>query len=189
MSTAVETFTLLDNFTAAERSQFGTAWYLQSDQSMGGESEGHFEVHNEASPPYLAFTGQVSLQNSLRPEDGGYIQVSLPLLYSRRLYDASALTGVRLVCQSQQDSPIHPQHYEVRLQTRELSMPWQYYRCRFQPSQDTQTLDLPFSAFEAVRTSHPLNPAYLLLLGIVAGQDNFTPQLNMYKVGFYGSSQ
>ncbi len=189
MSTTVETFTLLDDFHTAERSRFGTAWELNTDQSMGGESEGHIAVHNDATPPYLALTGQVSLRNRLRPEDGGYIQASLPLLYARRLYNASALTGVRLVCQSLQERPIAPHHYEVRLQTRELSMPWQYYRCRFQPGHDVQTLDLPFSAFEAVRTSHPLNPAYLLLLGIVAGQDNFTPQLNMYKVGFYGSSQ
>lgn len=188
MTTVTQTFVTLDDFAHADHSHFGTAWQFQSDQSVGGESEGGFTIHSESSPPYLELTGQVSLQNRLRAEDGGYLQVGLPLLYARLLYNASAFTGVRLTCACPQEAAIAPEHYEVRLQTRELSMPWQYYRQRFQPTAEQQHIDLPFSAFESVHTSHPLNPAYLLHLGIVAGQANFKPQLHLYKVGFYGPS-
>lgn len=180
-------FTPLDTFTAPEQSTFGTRWEIQTDQNMGGQSQGSLHRQSEASPPHLTLTGSVSLENTQRTEDGGFIQATLPLVRSRQLYNAQAYLGVRIVCNSVQQLPIHPQHHGVRLYTRELSMPWQHYLHHFQPTAEIQAFELPFSHFTAVNTSHELSPAYLMSLAIVTGQENFSPHLNIYEVGFYGN--
>jgi len=179
----------VDTFSDAQASGFGTAWEIQTDQSMGGRSQGTFHIHPEAEAPHLTLKGEVSLENTERPEDGGFIQVTLPLVRSRQLYDAQKYTGVRIVCDCAQEAPIKGQHYALRLSTRELSMPWQYYEHAFQPTQSRQCFDLAFQDFRVVNTSHPLNPAYLMSLSITARNDTFAPHLNIYEVGFYANTQ
>lgn len=175
----------LDSFSAPQQSTFGTSWEIQTDQNMGGESQGNLHSQSKSSPPHLTLTGSVSLENTQRAEDGGFIQATLPLVRSRQLYNAQAYDGVRIVCNCTQQIPIEPQHYAIRLYTRELSMPWQYYQHHFQPTAAVQTFELPFAHFAAVNTSHELNPAYLMSLAIAAGQAAFIPHLNIYEVGFY----
>lgn len=181
-------FTPVDTFEQPHESTFGTLWEIQTDQSMGGESQGTLHRQSDASLPHLTLMGSVSLENTQRKEDGGFIQATLPLVRSRQLYNAQAYCGVRIVCACEQDQPIKPHHYALRLYTRELSMPWQYYTHYFQPTQTTQAFELAFADFAAINTSHELNPAYLMSLGITAGQDIFTPHLNIYEVGFYGNA-
>ena len=181
-------FTPLDTFQHAERADFGTTWSCQSDRSLGGESQGELHIFTEAKPAYLRLSGTVSLKNTLRPEDGGFIQAALPLLYARHLYNASAYDGVRIRCALSPATDPTQGHYEIRLQTRELSMPWQYYGHAFQPTHQIQSLDLCFDDFQRVNTSHPLNSAYLLNLSVVAGQAVFSPELNIYELGFYAHS-
>jgi hypothetical protein len=181
-------FAPVDTFTNPQASTFGTRWEVQTDQSMGGQSQGELRPCRLADAPYLTLTGTVSLENTERPEDGGFIQATLPLIRSRQLYNAQAYAGVRIVCACEQAMPIKENHYALRLSTRELSMPWQYYTHYFQPTPGRQTFDLPFNNFTVVNTSHQLNPAYLMSLSITAGNDTFVPHLNIYEVGFYGNA-
>lgn len=182
-------FTAVDTFTHSQASTFGTKWEIQTDQSLGGKSQGELQIHSASDAPYLTLTGTVSLENTERPEDGGFIQATLPLVRSRQLYNAQNYLGVRIVCACRQQTPIKDHHYALRLSTRELSMPWQYYTHHFQPTQVIQAFDLAFSNFAVINTSHELNPAYLMSLAITAGNDTFAPHLNIYEVGFYRNVQ
>ncbi len=168
----------LDNFASAERSAFGTRWECLTDESMGGTSTGNLIFHTAEA--YAELRGQTHDSEHLKYTEP-FVEWSLPLLYSRQLFDAREYRGVRLRCAS--ELPAAQEQYAVHLHTRELSMPWQYYRQNFVPGEQVQWFELPFTAFEAVNTNHPLNPAYLLSLGVVTTAPE--SYLKLFGVEFY----
>lgn len=166
---------ILDDFADAEQARFGTQWIHFTDQVMGGLSEGQSEVTLKDDRSCLHLSGAVSLDNM-----GGFVQVALPLVHSRYLFDARHFQGVSLLCQSPE-----PEGYYVHLRTRELSMPWQHYRATFFPGRSWTQCQIPFEAFIPSGTGHPLNLSRLTRLGIVAGRKVFQPELYLAEVGFY----
>lgn len=163
---------LLDDFQQAEQARFGTRWLAFSDQVMGGRSELSLQHGPGAT---LTLTGQLSLENQ-----GGFIQAALPLVHSRHLFDARHFTGVHICCQARQ-----PGSYFVHLRSKELSMPWQHYRAPLPASAEWQCFQIPFSAFEARRTNHSLNLAYLTRLAVVAAGFAGPAELCLSEIGFY----
>ena len=166
---------LLDDFSDSERALFGTTWIQFSDQVMGGLSEGQAQYTQKDSLNCLRLSGAVSLDHM-----GGFVQVELPLVHSRNLFDAEQYKGVYVLCQS-----IEPEGYYIHLRTRELSMPWQHYRAAFFPGRIWTECQIPFEAFIPTSTGHPLNVQRLTGLGIVAGRRSFNPELYLAKIGFY----
>jgi hypothetical protein len=167
---------LLDDFQHPnEVSRFGTRWFIFSDQVMGGcsSARAHYRQHNGLRS--LCFEGQVSLENQ-----GGFIQLALPLVHSRYLFDARHFQGVHLRVKAEQR-----EGWYLHLRTRELSMPWQHYRAAFFPTTHWQTLEIPFELFYPIGTNHPLNLERLTRIGIVAGQQDFEAQLELREIGFY----
>ncbi|HEY9841459.1 MAG TPA: CIA30 family protein, partial [Candidatus Obscuribacterales bacterium] len=157
---------------------FGTAWLLFSDQVMDGASQ--------ARSVYEIVQGQpcVRLQGELEPGSlNGFIQLALPLVHSRYLFDARHFAGVRLRCRSPQADG--GEGFSIQLRTRELSMPWQHYRAPFVPTAEWQHHLIPFADFVPVQTAHVLNLERLSRLAIVAGPPPQSVDLWLAEVGFY----
>lgn len=175
---------LLDNFAYSEKSCFGSSWEAINDQPMEGLSQIELHHQNQSSPTSLRIRGQVQL---LPP--AGYIEAALPLIHSRRLFDAREFTGVCLKAQIQappETTQIKTsERFFVRLQTRELSMPWQYYQAAFSPTSHWQTFQIPFSQFQAINTTHLLNPERLTRISIAAANFDFEVDLTLSEIGFY----
>lgn len=168
---------LLDDFSREDGcSLFGTEWLVFSDQVMGGHSEIRVQRIQEPTGAFLRIKGEV------RPENQkGFIQVALPLVHSRYLFDARHFQGVYLQARAWQK-----EGWSIHLRTKELSMPWQHYRAPFYPTPEWTTYEIPFTLFYPVSTIHPLNLERLTRLGIVAaGEQAFQPQLELRAIGFY----
>jgi len=168
---------LLDDFQDPERSRFGTLWLGFSDQVMGGGSElvwSHLPARDE-DPACLQLQGQ--LQPA--PQTGAFVQVALPLVHSRYLFDARHFSGVHLRCCSPE-----PQGYFIHLRTKELSMPWQHYRAAFVPQPEWSDCQVPFAEFEAVSTTRPLNLERLTRIGVVAALSAAESQAELAETGF-----
>jgi hypothetical protein len=167
---------LLDDFSREDGvSLFGTEWILFSDTVMGGESQAYSQRCKSDKGSCLELGGNVSLAHR-----GGFIQLALPLVHSRYIFDARHFQGVHLVARANQ-----PEGWFIHLRTRELSMPWQHYRAVFFPTPDWAIHTIPFELFYPVSTSHPLNLERLTRIGIVAGQREFKAAIQIQEVGFY----
>lgn len=166
---------LLDNFDHPDGvSSFGTEWILFSDQVMGGHSQACVKTLTTSEGPCLHLQGQVNTQ------DGGFIQVALPLVHSRYLFDAAHFQGVYLTAKSP-----HTEGYYIHLRTRELSMPWQHYAAPLRLTPEWKEYQLPFDMFYPVSTGHPLNLERLTRIGLVAANQDFEADLKVAEIGFY----
>ncbi|MEL7046798.1 MAG: CIA30 family protein [Pseudomonadota bacterium] len=149
--------TLIDDFSDPTRARNGQSWRFFSDRVMGGVSLGTAEHETVDGRPALRLTGDVSLENN-----GGFIQVALDLTAEGRTLDASAFTGVELTLRGDGAD------YAVNLRTSDLRYPWQSYRAAVASAASWTTHRVPFAAFLAQRTDHPLNPARLRRIGLIA---------------------
>lgn len=164
---------VLDDFSTATRSRFGTEWIYGSDEVMDGSSRGQLAWSEADGRHLLRLSGEIET-------DTGFILAALPLVHSRYLFDARHFAGVELCVRSPE-----AEGFWLQLHSKELSMPWQHYRAPFAPGPDWQTLQIPFSAFVPVGTAHELNTERLNRLAIVAGQRRFSPDLEISEIGFY----
>jgi len=169
---------LLDNFESRQSASFGSSWVAQNDQPMGGHSR--IEItHCQQADHYLEIKGQVKNE-----PPAGYIEAALPLIRARHLFDARLFEGVYVRTQSGLP-PSETDHYFIRLQTRELSMPWQFYQAPFSPPAELTGIKIPFINFQAVNTSHTLNLERLTRISVTASNGDFTVDLKLSEIGFY----
>ncbi len=169
---------LLDDFASADQSRFGTSWFLFTDEELGGHSSGKLQIKQADSEQTV-----LELSGSVRTETG-FIQAALPLIHSRYLFDARHFSGMHLVCRNLNPNSDTSGYY-LQLRTRELSMPWQHYSAAIQPGQNWSELQIPFSEFKPISTTHKLNLERLSRVGIVAGLQVFKPDLQIAEIGFY----
>lgn len=140
---------LIDDRSAASPA----LWRFFTDAVMGGVSSGQMSDQPVAGRAALCLTGRVSTENR-----GGFIQMAL---------DVPAPTGgpwrgIEL------DVLGNGLHYGLHLRTRDMSLPWQSWRARFETTPSWQTVQLPFERFEPYRTSGRLEPAAIRRLGVLA---------------------
>ncbi|MBN1956850.1 MAG: CIA30 family protein [Desulfuromonadales bacterium] len=141
-------------------SRLGTEWRLVTDQVMGGVSRGTLHQERYAGRNCLRLRGEVSTANN-----GGFIQMALDLS-TEKTFDASVYTGLELIVAG------NGENYNLHLRTTKLWLPWQSYRAGFKTTATWQTLFVPFTAFEAYRTTRPLDLNQLKRIGLVAiGKD------------------
>jgi len=128
---------LLDDFTHREaRSTLGTRWTGFTDRVMGGRSEMQAGVVETGQGPALRMRGTVRLENN-----GGFIQIRLPLAADGETLDASGFDGVRLQVRG------IPGAYFVHVRTPDCRRPWQYYRADLPVTAQWREIFVPFSAF------------------------------------------
>lgn len=165
---------LIDDFRRGDGcSALGTRWEGFSDQVMGGQSEmqmGYREVDGRRA---LNLRGQVRLENR-----GGFIQARLPLGPAGGTLDASRWHGIRLTVRGS------PGPYFLHLKTRQLWLPWQYFRARIAVQADWREQFVPFSTFEGVATGKSLDVRSLKTIAIVAYGEAFMADVDVAQLAF-----
>ena len=175
--TPPESLLLLDDFTNANGvSTHGTAWQSLTDRVMGGRSDMRAEIVQEADSRFLRMTGRVSLENN-----GGFIQVRLPLRDGEELLDARDYRGIEL------DVRGSAGNYFVHVRTSQNVLPWSYYAAPLPVSEQWQTVRIPFDEFSGssmFRRGTP-NLRRLQSIAIVAGTTAFEADIAVRRIGLY----
>lgn len=166
---------LLDDFARDDgRSSIGTSWRFFSDTVMGGVSNGASAREVVDGRRCLRLTGRVSLENN-----GGFIQVALPLHPSDKPVDAGAYKGIRLLVRG------NGERYYVHLRSRSTWLPWQYYAAPFETTGSWEVVDVPFAAFEPASLRAPLDTKGLKRVAIVAAKRAFDADVAIARVELY----
>lgn len=166
---------LIDDFTRTDRrSALETAWSMFTDRVMGGAStaESGFDVLDGRR--CLRLRGEVSLENN-----GGFIQVALPLLREGGPFDASDYTGVRLWVRGNGET------YHIHLRTPDNQRPWQYYSGEFTAGEEWRPVEIPFAGFQPKNLRRPLDPSRLLRIALVAIEKEFRADVAAARLEFY----
>lgn len=164
-----------DRRSGTMETSLGGKWQLISDQVMGGVSSGSATITEKDGRSCVQMTGNVSTDNN-----GGFLQIALDL-NDGKTFDASQYTGIKLDVWGNQED------YGLHLRTKGLWFPWQAYRSNFKAMPEWKTITLPFSEFQAYKTSQALNPAKLKRIGLVAIGRDFEADICLGKVRLYRS--
>ena len=168
-------FILIDDFSkSGGLSSFGTEWRMFTDRVMGGRStaDWRFETINERRCVHL--WGDVSLANN-----GGFIQVALPLTRNGKAFNAGSYSGVRLWVRG------NGEKYHVHLRSRRTRFPWQYYGAGFVAGDSWSMIELPFSDFNAERLKARLNSDKLTRIAVVAIGEEVKADVAVARIEFY----
>lgn len=163
---------VLDDFTRADGlAANGQPWRGFSDRVMGGISREQVSREVLDGRPCVRLRGQVRLENN-----GGFVQVALPLDPGGQPLDASAWDAVELLVRGNGEA------YYVHLRTTDTRAPWAYYRASFVAEPAWRPVRLPFASFAPVASRLPLDPRRLTRLGVVAYGKPFTADVAVARV-------
>ena len=167
---------LLDEFSSADgRSSLDTRWQGFTDRVMGGISDlsaGYVETDRGAA---IRMTGSVRLENN-----GGFIQLRLPLSASDTSLDISEFNALRLVARGQ------PGAYYVHLRTQDNRRPWHYYAAPIEVGPDWQTIVLPLREFQAHGTRQTLDLTQARSIAVVAYGERFEADIEVLQMELIG---
>lgn len=166
---------VIDDFSREDgRSALGTAWRLFTDRVMGGVSTAASGYDVVAGRRCLRLRGEVSLANN-----GGFVQVALPLLVEGGPFDASAFRGVRLRVRGNGET------YHVHLRSPNNTRPWQYYSAEFSAGPEWRWVNLPFADFRPKNLRRPLDASRLLRIALVAIDREFRADVAVSGLEFF----
>jgi len=169
---------LLDDFSRSDgRSAFGTSWTGFTDRVMGGLSDLEVGYVDTGEGPALRMRGTVRLDNN-----GGFVQVRLPLIVDRQPLDASAFD--RFVVEARG----RPGPYYLHLRTPQTRRPWAYYRAALEIGEDWQRIEVPLSAFDGEAIDAPLDLSRLLSVALVAYGKEFEADLVVRRISLMGAA-
>jgi hypothetical protein len=166
---------LIDDFSKADGiSSLGTQWRMFTDRVMGGLSSASsgFEVIDGRR--CLRLQGSVSLENN-----GGFVQVALPLELNGRFFNAGDFKGIRLWIRG------NGENYHVHLRTDQTFRPWQYFGAEFPTSGKWEEVEIPFQKFKPENFNGQLNAEKLRRIGIVAIKKEFQVDIAVSRLEFY----
>ena len=165
---------LLDDFTGPQGvSTHGTRWMAFTDRVMGGVSDGRV-TWVEEDEPRMRLEGEVSLENN-----GGFVQVALPLEGEQGSLNAAEYAGVRLRVRG------NGSEYYLHLRTEDCQRPWQYYAAAFPTLEAWSTVEIPFSAFSPESLSKALDTGSLLRVAVVAAKKAMQAEVEIARVELY----
>lgn len=167
---------LIDNFSSSQ-SALGTTWEGFTDRVMGGVSDMRIGIGSEDGRRHLYMAGEVSLKNN-----GGFIQARLLLRDgTRKSFDASAYTGIRLVVKARGDG------YYIFLRTAKNIFPWSFFMAPIEAGEGWQELRIPFSAFTKgdFGSFFQLDLKDLSSIAVSAYKKEFAADLKLREIGFY----
>lgn len=151
-----------------------TRWRGFSDRVMGGVSREQVSIEELAGRRCIRLRGEVRLENN-----GGFVQMALPLDAGGAPFDAGDFRGIRLLVLG------NGEEYLVHLRSSQTRLPWQYYRAPFVAGPDWQTIELPFASFRPERLAEPLDRRRLTRIGIVAYGRRFSADVAVAQLGLY----
>jgi hypothetical protein len=166
---------LVDDFARDDGvSSLATAWQRFTDQVMGGRSRAASVIEVLDGRRCLRLTGEVSLANN-----GGFIQVALPLADRGRTLDAQGWTGLRLLVRGAGDG------YYLHLRTSDCRLPWQYYDVALPCGPQWSEVEIPFADFQPRSLGAALDLSGLQRLGVVAGKKAFAADIAVARIELY----
>ena len=170
---------VIDRFSSPDaRSDIETYWQLSTDRVMGGISEGkaYLTPKNETGEQYiLKLSGEVRLENN-----GGFIQVRLPLTSGNRPFDASEYSGIALQVRG------NGEQYYIHLRTTQSRFPWAYYYQAFTAPGEWARIELPFESFIGENIpSGGFREDLLVSLAIVAAKERMNADIEVSRVSLY----
>ena len=160
-------------------------WKFQSDQVMGGVSQGDVSLVQDGDMFFFRLTGDVSTRNN-----GGFVQfrskVSLfnkPEMF-QLIHNADKggqeLEGVRLKVRG------NGERYHVMIRTYSTWSPSDYYYHTFDTSIDWQQVDLPFSEFRRSKSGEmDLGADQMRDFAVVAYGRDFKSDVSVSNISFY----
>ncbi len=151
------------------RAATGAEWSCVSDQVMGGVSAGRLLRAGDA----LHLSGAVSLDNN-----GGFLQMALPLAPRGQVFDAAQFDGLRLRVRGNDAG------YNLHLRSADMTAVWQSWRARFHARDDWHEVVLPFAGFTPHRTDLAFDPRRLTRLGLVAIGREMAVDLHLARLEF-----
>lgn len=150
------------------------SWRAFSDQVMGGISQEQVTIEEIDRKRCVRLRGEVRLENN-----GGFVQVALPLEAQGGPLDARSYTGVRLLFWG------NGEEYRLHLRTTDCRRPQQYYWAPFVAEARWQPVDLPFAAFQPKWLDTRLDTSALIRLGVVAYGRRFLADVAVAGVALY----
>ena len=166
---------LIDDFSnTVGVSSFGTPWRMFTDRVMGGLSSASSGYEVIKGRSCLRLQGWVSLENN-----GGFVQVALPLDGNGRFFDASEYKGIRLW------SLGNGEMYHVHIRTSQSRRPWQYYSAEFTADGEWTKVEIPFDRFKPESLDDPLNAQKLARIAIVGIEKEFNADVAISRLEFY----
>jgi hypothetical protein len=170
---------LIEDFSRSDGvSPLGTRWMGFTDRVMGGASDQQVTLEAIDGQRALRLRGQVRLENN-----GGFIQVALPLAGAREAMDASGFGGVRLLVRG------NGEQYAVHLRTSATRLPWQYYEATFTAGPAWTTVELPFERFTPQALWSPIDPARLTRVAVVGAKRAFTADVAVGRLELYADGR
>jgi hypothetical protein len=166
----------IDRLDTPGTSDLGTQWSAITDGVMGGLSDLKVTVERIAETPCYRMRGRVRTANN-----GGFVQMALPLALSRRGLDARPWTGLRLRVRGNGEA------YALHLRTTEHRMPWDYHSTDFVAGPEWTEIDVPFSQFKRSTGGGPVDTQHLLRLALVGIGRDFQADLALASVALYAA--
>jgi hypothetical protein len=160
-------------------------WKYQSDQVMGGVSEGDTSLMQDGDMFYFRLTGDVSTKNN-----GGFVQfrskVSLfnkPEMFQlihKAHKEGEGLEGVRLNVRGNGET------YHVMIRTYFTWSPSDYYYQTFETRPNWQQVDLPFNKFKSSKyRQRGLEVDQIRDFAVVAYGRDFKSDVSVSEISFY----
>ena len=160
-------------------------WKYQSDQVMGGVSEGDASLVQDGDMFFFRLTGDVSTRNN-----GGFVlfrsKISLfnKLEMFQLIHNADKggqeLEGVRLKVRG------NGERYHVMIRTYSTWSPSDYYYHTFDTSPDWKQVDLPFSEFRRSKSGDmDLGADQMRDFAVVAYGRDFKSDVSVSNISFY----
>ena len=166
---------LIDDFTRSDGvSSLGTPWQRFTDQVMGGRSTATSDLGVVDGRRCLRLTGEVSLANN-----GGFIQVALPLAARGGTLDAQGWTGLRLLVRGTGEG------YYLHLRTADCQFPWQYYGAKLPCGPQWFAVEIPFADFRPESLAAELDLSRLQRLGVVAAKQAFAADIAVARIELF----
>ncbi|NTV04062.1 hypothetical protein HGA89_03965 [bacterium] len=166
---------LIDDFSRdGGVSSLATDWRRFTDRVMGGRSQATSAVEILDGRRCLRLAGEVSLANN-----GGFIQVALPLAARDGALDARGWTGLRLLVRGAGDG------YYLHLRTADCRLPWQYYGAALPCGPEWSEVEIAFADFRPESLGAALDRSRLRRLGIVAAKKAFAADIAIARIELY----
>jgi len=166
---------LIDDFSSeGGTAAVGTEWRLFTDRVMGGVSDATFAMETIEGRRCLRLRGRVSLENN-----GGFVQLALPLTKDNRSFDAGRFKGVRVWVRG------NGKTYHIHLRTSQTRLPWQYFSAAFDAGAAWREVELPFDRFKPENLRAPLDTRNLERIALVAIGEEMDADISISRLEFY----
>ncbi|MFO7730639.1 MAG: CIA30 family protein [Spirochaetia bacterium] len=168
---------ILDDFSDADEiSSIGTRWQGFTDQVMGGRSRIQTQFLQENEKIFLRMQGEVSLENN-----GGFIQIRLPLGRNDDDFDASDYKGISIRYRTPQIGG-----YYLHLRTSQTRLPWAHFAAEIPSSSQWNEIRVPWAAFKKQLTLlRAPKLRDLKSIAVVAAKQEFFATIDVANIALY----